>query len=108
MSEYCILKNNSDNLVLCFGGMSLKIGLIPPFEFLNYLSKNYKKNTDLYFYIDKNQCWYHKGISGITENIDETVLYLNSNIKKKNIKKYYLLEFQLVDMQQFYLVLYVM
>ena len=58
-----------------------------PFEFLNYLSKTFQKNTDLYFYIDKKQCWYHKGIDGITNNIDDTFLYLNSIIKKSNYKK---------------------
>ena len=42
---------------------------------------------DLYFYIDKKQCWYHKGIDGITNNIEDTVLYLNSIIKKSNYKK---------------------
>ena len=67
--------------------MALKMGGILPFEFLNYLSKTFQKNTDLYFYIDKKQCWYHKGIYGITNNIDDTVLYLNSIIKKSNYKK---------------------
>ena len=55
MSEYKILNNNSENLIICFGGMALKMGGILPFEFLNYLSNIYKKNIDLYFYIDKNQ-----------------------------------------------------
>ena len=87
MSEHKIIKNNSENLIICFGGMGLAMCGILPFEFLNYLSKIYKKNTDLYFYIDKNQCWYHKGIDGITKNIDETVLYLNSIIKNSNYKK---------------------
>tara|TARA_B100000886_G_scaffold277597_1_gene201582 strand:+ start:580 stop:1221 length:642 start_codon:yes stop_codon:yes gene_type:complete len=86
-SEHKIIKNNSENLIICFGGMALKMGGILPFEFLNYLSKTFQKNTDLYFYIDKNQCWYHKGIDGITNNIDDTVLYLNSIIKKSNYKK---------------------
>ena len=87
MSENKIIKNNSENLIICFGGMALKMGGILPFEFLNYLSKTFQKNTDLYFYIDKKQCWYHKGIYGITNNIDDTVLYLNSIIKKSNYKK---------------------
>lgn len=87
MSEFKIIKDNSENLIICFGGMALKMNGILPFEFLNYLSKIYTKNTDLYFYIDKNQCWYHKGIDGITKNIDETVLYLNNIIKKSNYKK---------------------
>ena len=87
MSEHKIIKNNSENLIICFGGMALKMGGILPFEFLNYLSNTFQKNTDLYFYIDKKQCWYHKGIDGITNNIDDTVLYLNSIIKKSNYKK---------------------
>ena len=87
MSEHHIIQNNSENLIVCFGGMALKMGGILPFEFLNYLSKTYKKNVDLYFFIDKHQSWYHKGIDGITTNIDETVLYLNSIINKKNYKK---------------------
>lgn len=87
MNEHKIIKNNSENLIICFGGMALKMGGILPFEFLNYLSKTFQKNTDLYFYIDKNQCWYHKGIVGIANNIEDTVLYLNSIIKKSNYKK---------------------
>jgi predicted esterase YcpF (UPF0227 family) len=87
MSEYSIIKDNSKFLIICFGGMSLKLGGILPFEFLNYLSKTYDKNVDLYFFIDKNQCWYHKGIHNISNNIDDTVLYLNNIINKKSYEK---------------------
>lgn len=87
MSEYKIIGNNSENLIISFGGTCHAMGGIPPFEFLNYLSKTYKTNVDLYFYIDKNGCRYHKGIDGITKNIDETVVYLNNIIKKSNYKK---------------------
>ena len=80
-SEYKIIKRNSKNLIVCFGGMKSKFGKLLPFEFLNYLSKTYPRNTDMYFFIDKNQGWYHKGIDGITQNIDETVLYLKSILK---------------------------
>ena len=83
-SEYKIF-NNNNKLIVCFGGMSLKMGGILPFEFLNYLSSIYIK-CDLLFYIDKHQCWYHKGIQGITNNIDETVLYFNTIIKAGNYK----------------------
>ena len=65
----------------------IKMGGILPFEFLKYLSKTYAKNTDLYFYIDKNQRWYHKGIDGITKNIDDTVIYLKNIICNKNYQK---------------------
>lgn len=43
MSEYKIIKNNSENLIICFGGMAFKMGGILPFEFLNYLSKTFQK-----------------------------------------------------------------
>lgn len=87
MSEKKIV-NNSKNLIVCFGGMALQMGQILPFEFLNYLSDTYKKNElDKYFFIDKEQCWYHKGIKGITSNIDETANYLKNIIQKGNYKK---------------------
>jgi predicted esterase YcpF (UPF0227 family) len=82
--EHKILNNNK-NLIICFGGILLKMGLIPPFEFLRYLSSIYTNKYDLYFFIDRNQCWYHKGINNITTNIDETVDYLKNIIK--NYKK---------------------
>ena len=63
-SEYKIF-NNSKKLIVCFGGMALAFLGVPPFEFLNYLSSIYK-DCDLLFYIDKDQCHYHKGINGIT------------------------------------------
>ena len=87
--------------------MALAMGGILPFEFLNYLSKIYKKNTDLYFYIDKKKCWYHKGIDGITKNIEETVKYINNIIKKYNYKKILFMEYLPVGMLVYYLVHYV-
>lgn len=84
-SEYKIF-NNNNKLIVSFGGMGLQMGGILPFEFLNYLSSTYT-DCDLLFYIDKNQCWYHKGIYDITNNIDDTVLYLNNIIKDGNYEK---------------------
>lgn len=86
MSEHKIINGNK-TLIVCFGGVGLKFGGILPFEFLNYLSSLYVDICDLYFFIDKNQCWYHKGIQGITNNIDETILYINDIIKNGNYKK---------------------
>lgn len=86
MSEIEII-NNSKFLICCFGGMALKMGGIIPFEFLNYLSKTYNNKYDLLFYIDKKQCCYHKGIDGITNNIEETVIYLDNKICKRNYEK---------------------
>ena len=78
-SEYKIF-NNNNKLIVCFAGMALQFGGILPFEFLNYLSSVYT-DCDLIFFIDKYQCWYHKGIQDITNDIDETILYLNNIIK---------------------------
>ena len=85
-NEYKIINGNA-NLIICFGGMALQFGGILPFEFLNYLSSVYKNNCDLIFFIDRHQCWYHKGIQNITNNIDETAVYLNNIIKDGNYKK---------------------
>jgi hypothetical protein len=79
--------NNSETLVVCFGGMALKFGYIPPFEFLNHLTTIYHDSIDMMFFIDKHLAWYHKGIDGLTTNIKETVEHLDNIIKKGNYKK---------------------
>jgi hypothetical protein len=84
--EYKIINGNK-NLIICFGGMALKFAGILPFEFLNYLSSLYKSTCDLIFFIDIHGCWYHKGIKDITNNIDETVIYINNIIKDGNYEK---------------------
>ena len=85
MSEHKII-HNSNNLIVSFGGMWDTDSAIK-FEFYNYLSKIYKNKSDLYFFIDKHRSWYHKGIDGITNNINETVVYLNNIIIEGNYKK---------------------
>lgn len=73
----------SKKLIVCFAGMFMAFGRIQPFEFLKYLTSIYnKQEIDFIFYIDKNQCWYHKGIKNITNNIEDTVTYLNNIIAK--------------------------
>ena len=85
-NEYKIINKNK-HLIICFGGMALQFGGILPFEFLNYLTSLYKNNCDLVFFIDKHQCWYHKGIKNITNNIDETISYINNIVECGNYKK---------------------
>lgn len=85
-SELKIINNNKI-LIVCFGGMALLFGGVLPFEFLKYLSSIYLHRCDLIFYIDKSQCFYHKGIQGLTNNIDSTVIYLNNIIKNGNYEK---------------------
>jgi hypothetical protein len=86
MSEYSIIKHNK-HIIIAFGGMISQFGLIPPFEFLQYLSSLYTTQCDLYFFKDLYQCWYHKGFYNITNNIEESVTYLNDIIKKGNYDK---------------------
>jgi ABC-type dipeptide/oligopeptide/nickel transport system ATPase subunit len=86
INEYKIINGNK-NLIICFGGMALQFGGILPFEFLNYLSSIYTNSCDLFFFIDRHQCSYHKGIKDITYNIDETIVYINNIIKNGNYEK---------------------
>ena len=77
--------DTKDSVVVTFGGRYNDLGAIPPFEFLRTLNKSIPQ-IDSYYYIDGNQCWYHKGIIGISENIPDTVTYLKSKLNKyKNI-----------------------
>lgn len=72
--------NKSDTLIVCFGGMALSCWKIPPFEFLKFLSNTYGEKYDYIFYVDKNQCWYHKGFKDITNNIESSVEYLKKKM----------------------------
>jgi hypothetical protein len=87
MSELSRIYDGNKNLIVSFGGMALLMGTLPPFEFLNYLSSTYNNTIDLLFYVDLHQCWYHKGLKDITNNIDETVEYLKNKINQKKYKK---------------------
>lgn len=71
--------SESSTLLVTFGGCALKAGGILPFEFLGIVSKNFP-DLDTYFYIDKNMCWYHQGILGLTEDIQSTVAELSDRI----------------------------
>ncbi len=82
-SEFSII-NGSDTLIVSFAGDALQFGGIPPFEFYQFLNKHFS-NLDKYFFIDHNRKHYHKGIVGISKNIEETLQYLKNIIK--NYKK---------------------
>ena len=72
--------HSNDLLIVSFSGHGKKMGGIPPFEFLNFLKKNFP-NTDKQFYIDIYSACYSKGIGGISTNIEETVTHLSQQIK---------------------------
>ena len=86
-SEIFINGDNNDNLIITFGGCGSAFVGEPPFEFLNFLSKNFLNVVDCRFYVDKNKVWYHDGLLDITTSIEETVAYLNSILQKKSYKK---------------------
>jgi len=70
---------NNQSLIISFGGMALQFGLIPPFEFHNFLN-SIDIETDCYFYVDRKKNWYFSGIHGISKSIKATVQYLNKTI----------------------------
>jgi hypothetical protein len=71
------VKNNKDTIIVSFGGMAKMFGGIIPFEFMRHLNANYSHRCDLLFYVDMKQCWYQRGLDGISDTVDETVFYLD-------------------------------
>jgi hypothetical protein len=56
LKELC--ENNNSTIIILFGGAAKKFGGIQPFEFLNFLKKNFAE-CDKYFYIDTKINRYH-------------------------------------------------
>ena len=88
MSQCCLIiksKTDTDTLIVSFAGHDRKFGSVQRFEFVNFIDKHFN-DIDRQFYTDKHLLSYHKGIFGITNNIDETVEYLKKQIRKyKNV-----------------------
>ncbi len=55
----------SSRITLTFGGMNQSLSM-PPVEFLRSLIE---RGTDVIFYKDFNQCWYHRGLLGVSEDV---------------------------------------
>lgn len=72
--------NGNDILIVSFSGHALQFGMIPVYEFHNFLSKHYPK-YDKQFYIDNKLKHYHSGIMNLTVDVDGTVKYLRDKIK---------------------------
>jgi hypothetical protein len=80
-----IVDPSSDTLIISFAGYDLQYGGIPKFDFTNILRTNFP-DTNLFFYTDIYSNLYHNGIYGLSTNIEETVLYLQTEIKSyKNV-----------------------
>ena len=78
------LSDSADVLLFVFGGIKNGIGM-PFFEFNNFL-KQYK-NLSKVFIRDINQAWYHKGLTGISEEIATTLDYIKQITKEKTYTK---------------------
>lgn len=70
-------------LLIAFGGMVGRLG-IPPFEFFN-LTKNLDVNK--IYLRDLSKTWYHSGLPGISNNIDETASFLRRKIDESGADK---------------------
>jgi hypothetical protein len=73
-------ENNREVLIVSFGGLGMMMSGIPPFEFLKSLNEWFPQ-YDKKFIIDIHQCWYHKGIGGLSSNIEETKVVLEKLIE---------------------------
>jgi len=74
-----VITGNIDTLIVSFAGHDHMFGMIPRFIFVNFFEKHFS-DIDRHFYIDTRTCSYHKGIPGISNTIDETVVYLKTKI----------------------------
>lgn len=74
---------NSSNLYFIFGGIAAGIAM-PPFEFY-HSSKIINENK--IFIRDLKQCWYHSGLSGISNDIPSTARFISKEIQRYNPKR---------------------
>ncbi len=77
--QFKVVNPSSRSLIVSFGGFALQFGRIPPFEFLHFLNTHFHE-TDKLFYVDRHQIHYHRGIYGISSNIEETISHLRNEI----------------------------
>ena len=70
---------NAATIIISFGGCKSKLGGILPFECLRSL-QDWFPRVDLKFIIDKNFAHYHKGIDGVSTNIDDTIKFIRNKI----------------------------
>ena len=70
-------------LIACSGAGSLHRTQEP----FNFMSATQKYRVNRVFLRDLRQLWYHSGISGLTNNIDETAEYLSQAIGRHQIRR---------------------
>lgn len=72
------LTPGSNTLILVFGGIKGAMGM-PTFEFYKSTSI---LNQHRIFFRDLSQHWYHSGLAGITQDIDQTKDYIHATIDR--------------------------
>ena len=72
--------HGNNTLIVSFGGYSQRFGGIQPYEFLSFLNKNFPE-TDKLFLKDTYCSNYHKGIRGVSVDVETTVKFLRTKIK---------------------------
>jgi tetratricopeptide (TPR) repeat protein len=73
-----IVNKKATKTLIAFGGMALGLSM-PPKEFFHSLVD---KDLNIIFVKDFKQCWYQKGLLGITNDIESTVEYLKGILPK--------------------------
>ncbi len=66
---------DSDVLLVAFGGLNRQIG-IPPFEFMRLTGEEPVKKL---FVRDPRQAWYHRGLPGYSDTLEQTVSVLREH-----------------------------
>lgn len=59
---------DSSVLAITFGGLLMRVGMMPPFEFFNVLSESAPAKK--LFVRDHQQSWYHRGVRGAGPDIE--------------------------------------
>lgn len=72
-----IRNNFKNNVIVSFAGCG------EFFDFVNFLNNEYKE-YDHIFIRDLQKLWYHNGILGYTETIEETIIFLKDKLSKYN------------------------
>jgi hypothetical protein len=62
------LGSDSDVLAVTFGGLLMRVAMMPPFEFFNILSRSAPAKK--IFVRDHRQAWYHRGVRGLGNDVD--------------------------------------
>jgi acetyl esterase/lipase len=62
------LESDSEVLAIVFGGLLMRVGMMPPFEFFNVIAQSAPAKK--IFVRDHRQAWYHGGVRGLAADID--------------------------------------